>query len=394
MEQRETTRLRILETIRDKGPIARTEIAVASDASPATVTSVTADLIASGLVEEVPLAGENSQGRRGRPRVHLKLRPRSAIVAGAKVGRHAISVLLSDFEGSEIVSTSIPLAAVQMPPDALVEALSRAVDAACAEAGLSPRDIAALSIGIAGLVDSKRSFVHWSWSLEGRGVELGALLDRSFGFPTFLENDANMVAKAEQLFGEGRGCENFLVVTIEHGVGLGIILDGQLYRGASGCGAEFGHTKLQLHGALCQCGQRGCLEAYVGDYALIREVSIDNRSKPPKTVEEIKRRAKSGDAIASAVLERAGQMFGMGLVNLVHLFDPERIILAGAQTRFEHLHSENVMRMVREASMRGDTALPEIIVNQWGDVMWAKGAAAHALQQVMILRTCGTSHAA
>ena len=95
-----------------------------------------------------------------------------------------------------------------------------------------------------------RNFVHWSSSITERNIDFSHLLSNELPCPAFVDNDANLVAKAEQLFGLGKGLKNFLVVTIEHGVGLGIVLDGKLYRGERGCGAEFGHTKVQLDGAL------------------------------------------------------------------------------------------------------------------------------------------------
>ncbi|MDZ7824614.1 MAG: ROK family protein [Ahrensia sp.] len=94
---------------------------------------------------------------------------------------------------------------------------------------------------------------------------------KKLGAPTYIDNDANLVTLAEQWFGKGRDVSDFAVVTIEGGIGMGVVLNHKIYRGAHGFGMEFGHTKMQLDGALCRCGQRGCLEAYVADYALVRE---------------------------------------------------------------------------------------------------------------------------
>ncbi len=386
LDQKDITRLRILECIRAAGSVSRIDIAGTVQISPATVTSVTSDLLAAGLIVEVDGGNRPDNGRHGRPRVMLKLNGAAHRVAGLKVARHAISVLLSDFEGTELTSHEFPLNRVRMAPEEFVGCLRAAVDAACAKAGFSIRSLSGISIGIAGQVNAAENSVHWSSSIIGRNVDLGPILRRQLPCSAFVENDANLVAKAEQLFGLGRDLKDFLVVTIEHGVGLGIVLDGHLYRGVHGCGAEFGHMKVHLDGALYQCGQRGCLEAYVGDYALIREAEIANHGEGPKTVSGILEDAQAGDPSAQSVLERAGQMFGIELANLVNLFDPERIILSGARISFDHLHSDEVIARIRRSVVNVGAPLPEIRVHRWGDMMWAKGAAAYGIEQVSVLK--------
>ncbi|WP_425077991.1 ROK family transcriptional regulator [Ruegeria denitrificans] len=385
-DQRNITRLRVLEKIRARGAISRIDIASALETSPATITSATADLLSAGLIEEIESETPSKSARRGRPRVQLKLNGASHLIAGVKVARQQVSVILVDFEGTEITSYTHPLDQARMAPDAFAAKIRAVLDQACASANRSLADLSGVCIGIAGLIDANQNFVHWSSSLTERNVDLSPLLSKVLPCPAFIENDANLVAKAEQLFGLGKGLKNFLVVTIEHGIGLGIVLDGKLYRGERGCGAEFGHLKVQLDGALCQCGQRGCLEAYVGEYALIREATIASEATDPRTLVDILAAAKAGDARSISVLARAGQMFGMGVSNLINLFDPECIILSGARGRFDYLHSDEVMARVQNGVVSVDAPLPEIKVNHWGDSMWAKGAAAYGIEQVSILK--------
>lgn len=386
VDQRNTTRLRVLEHIRTRGSISRIDIASALQTSPATVTAATADLISAGLIKEIEGEPQSKSAKRGRPRVLLQLDGHSTLVAGLKVARQVISVILVDFEGNEVTSHKYPLKDARMSPGDFVGTVVTALEETCAKIGGTLQQLAGVSIGIAGLVDAENNFVHWSSSVTERNVDFGDLLSKVLPCPAFIENDANLVAKAEQLFGLGKGYKNFLVVTIEHGIGLGIVLDGRLFRGKRGCGAEFGHAKVQLDGALCQCGQRGCLEAYVGDYALIREMTVAGHSSALQTVSDIHDRANSGDHRAESVLARAGQMFGLGLSNLINLFAPDCIILSGAQVSLEHLCSEDVITRVRNGVVNVDAALPEIKVHHWGDQMWAKGAAAYGIEQVSILK--------
>ncbi|NOD63791.1 MULTISPECIES: ROK family transcriptional regulator [unclassified Ruegeria] len=385
-DQRNITRLRVLEQIRATEAISRIDIATALETSPATVTSATADLLSAGLIQEIEGESPSKSARRGRPRVLLKLQGGCHVIAGVKVARHQISVILVDFEGTEIASYIHPLDEARMAPEGFTQMIYTALSHACDAAHRSLTDLSGVCIGIAGLIDAEKNFVHWSSSLTERNVDLSPLLSKALPCPAFIENDANLVAKAEQLFGLGKGLKTFLVVTIEHGIGLGIVFDGKLYRGERGCGAEFGHLKVQLDGALCQCGQRGCLEAYVGEYALIREATIASQATDPRTLADILEAAKAGDARSISVLARAGQMFGMGLSNLINLFDPECIILSGTRGSFEYLHSEEVMARVKSGVVSVDAPLPEIKVNHWGDSMWAKGAAAYGIEQVSILK--------
>ena len=382
---RDSGRLAVLNTIRLAGRIARIDIARATGLSPATVTSITSEMLSAGVIEEISQEEKPSQSRRGRPRVLLKLRGGAHRVAGVKVAQRYISVLILDFEGSEIVNHQMPLAIPRMTPDVLVDQIATAVSQACSKGSFALGDLSGIGIGLAGQLDATHNFVHWSSSLVARNADLGPILAERVPIPAFIDNDANLVAKAEHLFGAVRNVDNFLVVTIEHGVGLGIILGGELYRGARGCGAELGHTKVQYEGALCQCGQRGCLEAYVGGYAMLREANVEVAGNIQGDISQFFAAARAGNPTALSVLERAGRILAMGIANLINVFDPELIILAGSRVSFRHFYEENVMTEMRRMVVQVDAPLPEIRVHEWGDEMWAKGAAAHAIEQVSLL---------
>ncbi len=284
-----------------------------------------------------------------------------------------------------MLSHEMTLPEPRMATPHFCDTMHTAVSQACEKGGFTINDLSGIGVALAGLVDAKRRFSYWSSSLTDRNVNLGAHLDATMPCPVFLDNDANLVAKAEHLFGEGRNVDDFIVVTIEHGVGMGIVIDGEIYRGTRGCGAEFGHTKVQLEGALCQCGQRGCLEAYVGNYALLREANIMDRETPLGDVATLFKRAQSGDTMARSIFDRAGRMFAMGLANLVNIFDPKLIILAGERLSFDYLHADTVLETMRQSVVQVDAPLPEVRVHAWGDHMWAKGAAAYAIEQVSAL---------
>lgn len=385
-DPRTHSRRTLLDAIRRAERIARIDLAQSTNISQATVTTITAEMIRQGLIEEVPRDEDTGQARRGRPRVDLKLRGAAHIVAGLKIADSAISVVLVDFEGTVIAEHKHQMAKTMFPASTMAAEISQALQDAASAADVPLETVSAIGVGIAGIVDANRGFVHWSPYFEERNVEFGDMLTRIVKKPVFIDNDANLVAKAEQYLGYGRDVTDFIVITIESGVGMGIVLNNKLYRGARGCGGEFGHIKVQLDGALCRCGQRGCLEAYVADYALLREASISSgqtSDQPVETrIQELLSAARNGNPTAKSIVERSSRMFAMGLSNLVNIFDPQLIILSGERMQFDHLYAQDVMASVRNSIVQVDVDPPEVVIHKWGDFMWAQGAAAFALDGV------------
>lgn len=386
-QQRSYGRQVLLAAIRQNSPIARIDLSEQTGISRATVTTVTAELIRAGLVEEV--AAQGTEMARGRPRVDLKIRGAAHLVAGIKVANSSLSLVLMDFEGNQLAEHNHVLSKSTLGTDALVAELAAALSDMLAPLGKTVSDLSGAGIGIAGIVDVQQGLVHWSPSLSDRNINLRSVIETALGVPAFVDNDANLVAMAEKRFGLGREATDFIVVTIESGVGMGIVINNEIYRGTRGCGAEFGHTKVHLDGALCRCGQRGCLEAYVADYALLREASVTHSrgalaegASDEQKIEALLQRAHDGDPVAGNIVLRAGRMFAMGLANIVNIFDPQLIVLAGERMQSNHLYAEEVIAGIKNSIVQVDQPPPEVVIHRWGDLMWAKGAAAYALEGV------------
>ena len=385
--QREQGRRILLREIERRGPIPRIDLSHNTGISRATVTTVTAELLRDGLIEEIPRDSENAPDtKRGRPRVDLKIASAAHLIAGIKVSDRSISLMLVDFEGTQLAELEVPFTKSPASSRELTDLVADALAQLTALYDKSIHDLSGIGVGLAGVVDAKNGTVYWSPSLSERNINLRDILTQRLGVPTFLDNDANLVAMAEKTFGLGRDHSDFIVVTIESGVGMGIVLNGQIYRGTRGCGAEFGHTKVQLEGALCRCGQRGCLEAYVADYALVREAAsvgfLDPDLPIENRVERLLEAAKNGDPTAKTIVNRAGRMFAIGLANLVNVFDPQLIILAGEQMQFDHLYAQEVIEEMRKSIVQIDKPPPDVVIHKWDNLMWARGAAAYALDFV------------
>lgn len=383
---RAQNRRTIMAAIRNGKRTARVDIARETGISAATVTSITADLVAEGLVEEVLDTGQPRPIGRGRPRVELRVRADAFLIAGAKIATDRITVTLTDFAGEEVFYHIRPMP--DQPTRSALDVLNHlnaAIGAALDGLGKRQEDLASVGVGLPGFVDAATGLVHWSACFEERNVKFGEMLANRFVCPVALDNDANLVALAEKWFGFGRGLDNFIVLTIEHGIGLGIVLDGKLFRGIRGIGAEFAHTKIQYDGALCRCGQRGCLEAYVADYALAREAAValgrdlTQSVTPQIDLDTLYSAARTGNDAARGVFDRAGRLFAMGIANLVNIFDPSLIIFSGEQMRYDYLFNQAVLDHMKQMTVVPGRPLPKVRIHKWGERIWARGAAALAM---------------
>ena len=380
-------RQQVFERVRSAGLIARVQVAKDLGVSPASVTTLTSELIEAGLIEEVQAPRDTDLGR-GRPAVALGVRAEAHLVAGIKLSDREHTAVIVDFAGKLIADDVIARRPGPMQVSEMLDAIETLLNRVCTKAGLARADLSAVGIGVPGFVDCAGGMVLWSSTLIDRGVPLAAVAQDRLDLPVFIDNDANLVALAELWFGAGRSLSDFAVVTIEHGVGMGFVLNHRIYRGAQGLGMELGHTKVQLDGALCRCGQRGCLEAYVADYALAREATtaLNWGHKEGQSIgvllESLYEHAKAGNTIARSIFRRAGRYLAVGLSNVVNLFDPALIILSGDRMRYDYLYAAETLAEMQNMAINSGRPLPPIEIHAWGDLLWAHGAAALALSAV------------
>ena len=379
-------RQQVFEQVRANGQMPRMDVARKLNISPGSVTTITSDLIARGLLQEV----EDSQRgpSRGRPPIALRVAPQSRFVVGMKLSDERHTAVLLDLAGTIIAEAHVASASLRQSTEDMLTEVSSLMDRLLQKSGRVMSDISAVGIGLPGLVDASLGIVKWSPVMLDTDMPLRDLLSETLGLPVSLDNDTNLLTLAELWFGAGRGISNFAVVTIERGVGMGLVLNNRLFRGALGPGMELGHTKVQLDGALCRCGQRGCLEAYVADYAIIREAGTaferDPRaeSSAVSMIETLYDEANAGNEAALAIFNRAGRFLSVGLANIVQLFDPERIILSGERMRYDYLNVDDVLSEMNSMILPAGRAPTPVDIHAWGGSVWAKGAAALALSDV------------
>ena len=373
-------RQQVFERVRSEGTASRSGVAKDLGLSAATVGGLVGDLALAGLLEEVESPREAG---RGRPAVALAVRGSAYHVVGMKIGDREATAVLADFAGATLATASLPRPAGPMRLAELVEVISALFLRVSAG-----QTVSWLGIGMPGFVEPGAGTVQWSSFLWERGEPLAAAVQQRLGVPVSVDNDANLVALAELWFGAGRALADFAVVTIEHGVGMGFVMNHRLYRGARGLGMELGHTKVALDGALCRCGQRGCLEAYVADYALAREavtaLNWGHRDGAPQSVllESLYDHAKAGNPLALSIFRRAGRYLAAGLSNVINLFDPALIILSGERMRYDYLYAAETLAEMESLTIATGRPKPPIEVHARGDLLWARGAAALALSDL------------
>ena len=380
-------RQQVFERVRAAGLMPRVQVAKELGVSAASVTTITSELIELGLLEEVTVPRETDTGR-GRPPVALGVRADAHLVVGMKLSDREHTAVLLDFAGNMLASEAVSREPAASDPRRSSPHPMRSSTASTAAAGVAarPRSPPWASASPASST-CPSGHVYWSSVLSVRGFDLARAASQRLGLPVTVDNDANLVALAELWFGAGRERADFAVVTIEHGLGMGLVLNHRLYRGGQGVGMELGHTKVQLDGALCRCGQRGCLEAYVADYALAREATtaLNWIYKDGQSVqillESLYDHAKAGNPAARSIFRRAGRYLAVGLANVVNLFDPALIILSGERMRYDYLYAADTLAEMENLVLATGRALPPIEVHAWGDMLWAHGAAALALSR-------------
>lgn len=345
---RDINRNSILNLIKTRGPISRARVAELVGLVPATVSAITRELLESGLVREVG-AGDS---RGGRKPILLQLNPQGGYTVGVKLTETEVIAALTDLDANLLTCQTYPLDSSHHPAEVLRQVAQAVQDVR----GGHP--ILGLGVGLAGVVDHGRGILRYSPILGWRDTAIAEPLAQHLGLPVYVDNDVNTLTIAEQWFGLGRGVNDFLVITLGRGIGMGLVLNGQFYRGWSGGAGELGHTTVAPEGAFCSCGKRGCLEAEAADPALERA------------------------GYSPEAQERAGTYIGIAVANVVNLLNPELIILGGegvqeAPHRLDSLQRElgaHLFAPLREGL--------RVEVEPSGDETWARGAASLVLGEV------------
>ncbi|MGW4387007.1 ROK family protein [Streptomyces sp. NPDC004685] len=332
---RRANRAVILQQLYFDGPTSRQALGPLTGLSSGSVSNVVSELAADGLVEE---AGSlDSDG--GRPRILLRVSPRSGNLIGIDVGETRVRVEVFDVTLTELARADIPLTGDGYDVAVIVEHIRSGIERVLAEAGVPADDLLGIGIGVPGVVErvpESGAVVHCQ-TIGWDAVPLEALLRASSQLPPtvpyFIDNGARTLGQAEMWFGAGRGARSAAIVLFGTGVGACLFADGK------GRALEWGHLTVQAGGRTCRCGAPGCLEAYAGAESVL-ERWREAGGQPPRHVDEETQLTallaaacptdgSDPDPVAYEVMAKTAEYLGAGLSDLINLFQPERILIGG-----------------------------------------------------------------
>ncbi|TDQ82144.1 putative NBD/HSP70 family sugar kinase [Dongia mobilis] len=371
---------RVLQAVRRHGPLARVDLGALLEMSPASISSLTSDLLREGFLREVPESGGAEPGRgRGRPKVLIELAPEAACMIAVKLTINRIEVARGDFAGGTGPVTARAFNTLELGADELLAALGDLIAGEIAALPASAGRLMGIGIAVQGLIHGAATII-WSPALSLRHVNIAAPLAARFGLPAIAMNDADCIALAIRQHSELQAIDNLAVVMLGTGVGMGLIIDGKLHAASSGLGAEFGHTKYQIDGPLCHCGRRGCIESFVGDYALYRDArsmldlpNTDALHPSEEQMQALTDLAESGHPVAVSLFRQAGRALGYGLSNLIALLGPDLILVTGSGVRGFRQMEPAMRQALDEALVDTLRSQTEIRPRAWDEDLTLRG---------------------
>ncbi len=368
----------VLTALRARGPMSRAELARQAGIAPSTISAVVQELAAAGLVVAAPQPGEETQPgeapRPGRPGLRLTLNPRLGAVAGVEFCFDKVRVLLCDLAHNVVATAECDLPRAHSSDTALAAA-GRLVAKALADAGL-PRDaLIAAGVSVPGPVRRHPDTVTPSAILPGWHGVTGDDIAAALGVAVSIDNDSNLAALGEHVWGAGRGCVDSVTLKFHYGIGCGLFVNGSLVRGSGGAG-EIGHIAVDERGPLCRCGKRGCLETYAAISAIMEALRPQHGEL---TLPELLRLLAARDPGAVRVVGDAAELVGTHLAAVCNLLAPSMVIVTGPMARAGDL----VLDPIRAAIRRhiAPNAVPRVVLGSLGNRNTALGAIALALDE-------------
>ena len=355
------------------GPISRTEIARRLDLSPGSLTRLSTPLIESGLLVEIE-SEDRSDSKTGRPSRPLDVVAGSRHFIGMKLTGEDVTAVVTDLKANVVAKGYRRL------PSQTPEAVVDQITALARELADQVEAITALGIGIGGLANDK-SEVLSSPFLNWENIPLGAMVEKSTGIPTVINNDVIAFTEAEHWFGAASGLSNFAVITLGVGIGFGLVIHNQIVVDEDYGLGLVGHWPIDPFGPLCPSGHKGCARTVLTQSAIIQ--AVKSTLEREFSYEEILQMATSGEPVARRVIDDAGRGLGKLMAAIANLNSPELIILGGEGVGLVEVASESIQEGIKEN--RDPRAKQIRFVTTSGDnTEWCRGAAVLAIQEYVL----------
>src|SRR5215212_7239762 len=323
---RDANRRLVIQALTGRGVASRAEIARITGLSRSTVSSLVTDLQRSGLIVEREDDSAHSAGV-GRPPVLIALSPSAGAAVGIDFGHSHIAVAVGDLSHTVLAEHWQQIDVDHLAVEGL-DTAAELVTAALDQAGVERDRVVGVGMGLPGPISDENQTVGSTSILPGWvGVNAADEMSRRLGLPVSVENDANLGALAEYVWGAGRGAPDVAYIKASSGIGAGLVIGGRLHRGVGGTAGEIGHTPYREDGAVCRCGNRGCLETVARADVIVSSVAA-GRGRA-LTIADVIELAHKGDAPAQRVIADAGRAIGVGVAGLCNLLNPRRVIVGG-----------------------------------------------------------------
>jgi len=340
----------VLVLIKNEAPISRAELAKRTKLTRATVSALVEELIAEHRVAETGI-GHSSGGRKP---VMLEFNRQAGFVFGFDLRPTELVLIVTDWGGAHIHKRSFEYTD-STDADRTMKQVADIVREQCGLLPASPLGLMGVGIGIHGFVEYPSSRILFQPFFGWRNVEWKGRLEEELGVPVVIDNEANLAALGELEAGVAQKSDNIVYLSVGGGIGGGLIVGGDIYRGRHGYAGEVGHTTIERDGLPCICGNRGCWEMYASERALADKLQLPYK---PGVTEQIARMLESGESRAAQAIAEVGRCLGIGIGNLVHTLNPEMVVIGypiarqsewlrpyieqAMQSRFPYVHKESV----------------------------------------------------
>lgn len=367
------------------GGISRIELSRQLGVTRAAASVIVNDLIQAGLVRET-----DKQHSGGRNPINLEINPESGLVIGIDIGATHVTMVLADFLAQVQNEVEISIDVTSGPEACLTRIVAMIEDWLPAN-GVTLDQVLAVAVGVPGPVVTETGMVSAPPIMPGWDkFPIRDWLQDRLKCPVSLGNDAEFGALGEWAYGTARGEQNLAYIKVGTGIGAGLLLDGQIYRGTTGSAGEIGHITLVENGPLCTCGNHGCLEALAGGRSIVKR-AVAGIQKGQRTVlseiepidritsQDVITAARSGDLFAQKLVIESGYHLGTAIANLVNLFNPSMVVVGGGISQLGDLLLDPIRESVRERSLRVSWQSVRISAAVLGKRSTALGAVAQAI---------------
>ncbi len=380
----------VLNIIRANDRISRYEISKVTKLSPSAVSNIVNLLIQAGFVSEV---SKENRGA-GRKPIGLSLSDRVYFPIGIEVESDRITGVVINLAG-EVVKQKIEYISPELSYN---DILNKVIDIYFSlSEDFDQNQIIGLGVAIPGPVDAEKGISIFSVNLGWHNIAVEEILKRHIDKPIFIEQNIRAVTLAELWYGAGIGKDKIACIRVGSGVSAGFVINGDIYRGSNGVVGELGHTVVEIDGNRCRCGGQGCLESYVSTRILIDKVMEGIKNKVYTKVlldgkdrievlEEIFGAGKNGDRFICNIFEEMGKYLGIGIANLINLFNPEVVIITGGLAKAEELLLNPVIKTVKSRVFPPIPGfnMPEITISKLGAFTCAIGAGTLVIEDIFL----------